>query len=63
MTARQYDNPPLMLGTHVKPWGKISGVTNHGGERYYFFAEKGVALIPALDVESMAKMQDKVGNG
>lgn len=45
---------PLPLGTKVKPWGHISGVTNHGGERYYFFAEKGVALIPAIEVEREA---------
>lgn len=53
-------NEPLTIGTKVKPWGTICGVTNHGGERYYFFEEKGVALIPASDVERMAKMQDRV---
>lgn len=40
-----------MIGTKVKPWGAISGVTNNGGERYYFFDEKGVALIPGTVVE------------
>ena len=50
-------NEPLKLGTKVKPWGTISGVTNHGGERYYFFTEKGVAMIPGRDVEMMYEKQ------
>jgi hypothetical protein len=56
---------PLLLGTYVHPWGHISGVTNHGGERYYFFSEKGVALIPGWDVERMARKQEtvKMDNG
>lgn len=44
-------HPAIPLGTRIEPWGSVSGVTNMGGERYYFFVEKGVALIPGVDVE------------
>jgi hypothetical protein len=60
------DNIPpldmLPIGTKVKPWGAVAGYSWSMGERYYLFAEKGVALIPAKDVERMAKKQDKVRN-
>lgn len=45
-------NFPLLLGTKVEPWGTISGIYGSSREeRYYMFAEKGVALIQAQDVE------------
>lgn len=52
----------LPIGTKVKPWGTICAYSWAKGERYYLFSEKGVAMIPAKDVERMAKKQSKVGN-
>lgn len=54
-------NAPLKLGTVVKPWGRIAAVQITQGERYYMFAERGVALIPGRDVEKMAQQQHKIG--
>lgn len=57
--------PPLdmlPIGTVVKPWGAVAGYRWTMDERYYMFTEKGVALIPAFDVERMATKQDKVRN-
>lgn len=48
----------IPLGTRVDPWGVISAV-HSGGERYYMFAEKGVALIPAYVVESAYAQQQR----
>ena len=48
---------PLLLGTKVKPWGTVSAVASLKGERYYFFTEKGVAMIPGRDVEMMYEKQ------
>lgn len=44
-------NDPIPLGTAVKPWGTVASVAYLQGERYYFFVEKGVAMIPASIVE------------
>ena len=44
----------IPLGTIVKPYGEVSGVTNRGGERYYFLAGGiGVSLMPADLIEKM----------
>ncbi len=39
---------PLPHGTEVQPWGSICGVTNRGGERFYFLMDRRgtVALMP-----------------
>ena len=46
----------LSIGTKVFPWGKIAAVATLKGERYYFFAEKGVAMIPGNAVEAQHLM-------
>lgn len=51
-------NPePLMLGTVVKPWGKIGAVLLTDGERYYHLIDKHgmVSMMPADVVEAAAK--------
>jgi len=57
MTAPIDRANPLAIGTKVKPWGHISAVAILKGERYYFFIEKGVAMIPGVDVERHARLQ------
>lgn len=43
------------LGTKTT-WGKVAGVTNQGGERYYMMTKGlGVALMPAALIESATK--------
>ena len=44
----------IPLGTIVKPYGEVSGVTSRGGERYYFLTGGiGVSLMPADLIEKM----------
>lgn len=45
-------NPPLPLGTVVKPYGKLGAILLTGGERYYLFSkERCVSMIPAFMVD------------
>jgi hypothetical protein len=49
------------LGTTISPYGVVSGVTNHGGERYYFLtgAWKDVSLMPASLIEKLYSQNAK----
>ena len=44
----------LLIGTKTK-YGKVSGITCKGGERYYFLIDKygTVSLLPADLIESI----------
>lgn len=57
MTGRPSDElKPLMLGTEVKPYGKIGAIGSIQGERYYWFEndDGSVAMMPATIVEKGA---------
>lgn len=55
------NNPPLPIGTMVRPWGMVSAITSRGGERYYLFTDpdgcRDVSLMPADLVERIYLMQ------
>ncbi len=48
------------LGTILEPYGEVSGVTNRGGERYYFLTGGiGVSLMPSDLIEKMYSQNSK----
>ena len=48
-------NPPLPIGTIVKPYGTIEAIGLLGCERYYWMVDKrgDVAMMPASVIETM----------
>jgi len=54
-------NPPLMIGTVVRPYGKIAmvGFGPTIGERYYWLVDRrgGIAMMPADMIEQIVSAQ------